>query len=53
MSTALLLIAFAAGFISFVSPCIIPMLGVYFSLITGLTGTQLKGAPWTPNCAGG
>ena len=48
MSTALLLIAFAAGFISFVSPCIIPMLGVYFSLITGLTGTQLKGATMDP-----
>ena len=42
MSTSVLLISFAAGVLSFVSPCIIPMLGVYFSLITGLTVSELK-----------
>lgn len=42
MTTSLLLIAFAAGILSFASPCIIPMLGVYFSLITGLNSNQLK-----------
>jgi len=34
-------IAFAAGLLSFVSPCIIPMIAVYFTLITGLTVEQL------------
>jgi cytochrome c-type biogenesis protein len=38
------IIAFAAGILSFISPCIIPMLGVYFSLITGLTVSGLKDA---------
>lgn len=42
MSTDLLLLPFLAGLLSFLSPCIIPMLGVYFSLITGLTSEQLK-----------
>lgn len=28
-------IAFSAGLFSFLSPCIVPMLSVYFSLITG------------------
>ncbi|CDX04786.1 Cytochrome c biogenesis protein [Desulfitobacterium hafniense] len=44
MSTTVLSIAFAAGVLSFLSPCIIPMLGVYFSLITGLTVSGLKDA---------
>lgn len=44
MSAALLAIAFAAGVLSFLSPCIIPMLGVYFSLITGLTVPELNNA---------
>ncbi len=48
MATSLILIAFAAGVLSFVSPCIIPMLGVYFSLITGLSSTQLKEAHLDP-----
>ncbi|AFM42788.1 cytochrome c biogenesis protein [Desulfosporosinus acidiphilus SJ4] len=42
MTISLLAIAFAAGILSFLSPCIIPMLGVYFSLITGLSSDQLK-----------
>lgn len=44
LSTTVLIIAFAAGILSFLSPCIIPMLGVYFSLITGLTVSGLKEA---------
>jgi len=44
VSTTVLIIAFAAGVLSFVSPCIIPMLGVYFSLITGQTISELKEA---------
>jgi len=42
VSTDILLLPFLAGLLSFLSPCIIPMLGVYFSLITGLTSEQLK-----------
>ncbi|MDA8229316.1 MAG: sulfite exporter TauE/SafE family protein, partial [Desulfitobacterium hafniense] len=42
MSTSLLIIAFAAGILSFLSPCIVPMLGVYFSLITGMTASELR-----------
>lgn len=44
MSATVIVIAFAAGVLSFLSPCIIPMLGVYFSLITGLTVSELKEA---------
>lgn len=44
MITALLAIAFSAGILSFLSPCIIPMLGVYFSLIAGLSVSELNSA---------
>lgn len=39
------LIAFGAGIISFVSPCIIPMLSGYFSFITGLSLKELRNLP--------
>ncbi len=35
-------IAFVAGLISFFSPCIIPMISVYFTLITGLSVDELN-----------
>jgi len=35
-------IAFAAGLLSFLSPCIIPMISVYFTLITGLSIDELE-----------
>ncbi|MDH4229714.1 MAG: cytochrome c biogenesis protein CcdA [Nitrospirota bacterium] len=35
------LIAFAAGFLSFVSPCVLPLLPSYMSFITGLSIDQL------------
>jgi len=38
----LILISFSAGILSFVSPCIIPMLSVYFTVITGLSIDELK-----------
>lgn len=44
MGTTIFVLAFAGGILSFLSPCIIPMLGVYFSLITGLTVSELKAA---------
>lgn len=36
-----LFIAFAAGFLSFVSPCVLPLLPSYVSFITGLSMDQL------------
>ena len=36
-----LLIAFAAGFLSFVSPCVLPLVPSYVSYITGLTLEEL------------
>lgn len=42
MSAAALSIAFTAGLLSFLSPCIVPMLSVYFSLITGQSFRSLR-----------
>lgn len=36
-------IAFAAGFISFLSPCVLPLAPGYLSYVTGLTGEELAG----------
>ncbi|MBZ4646999.1 MAG: cytochrome c-type biosis protein [Petroclostridium sp.] len=44
MSTSISLVAFFAGLVSFLSPCIIPMITVYFSLITGMSMEQLTSA---------
>lgn len=38
-----LLIAFAAGFVSFLSPCVLPLAPGYLSYVTGLTGEELSG----------
>jgi hypothetical protein len=38
-----LLIAFIAGLISFLAPCIIPLIPSYFSIITGFTFKDLYG----------
>ncbi|MEY4322706.1 MAG: hypothetical protein RL410_487 [Actinomycetota bacterium] len=35
-------VAIAAGFLSFVSPCVLPLVPGYFSYITGLTDTELR-----------
>lgn len=42
MSLLALSVAFAAGILSFLSPCIVPMLSVYFSLITGESFRSLR-----------
>lgn len=42
MSVIALSIAFTAGFLSFLSPCIVPMLSVYFGLITGESFRSLR-----------
>lgn len=44
MFTSIYLIAFFTGLVSFLSPCIIPMITVYFSLITGMSVEELKEA---------
>ena len=41
VAESILLLSFLAGIISFVSPCIIPMIMVYLTLITGLTTDEL------------
>ena len=41
MGEAIYTVALAAGLLSFVSPCIIPMISVYFTLITGLSIDEL------------
>ncbi|MFZ7104025.1 MAG: cytochrome c biogenesis CcdA family protein [Peptococcaceae bacterium] len=38
-------LTFLAGIISFISPCIISMLAVYFSMITGLSLKELRNLP--------
>ncbi|NJD02066.1 MAG: cytochrome C biogenesis protein [Ruminiclostridium sp.] len=35
-------LAFTAGIISFISPCIVPMITVYFGVITGIPADELK-----------
>lgn len=42
--TSIYMAAFTAGLVSFFSPCIIPMITVYFSLITGMSVEELKKA---------
>jgi cytochrome c-type biogenesis protein len=36
-------IAFAAGVVSFLSPCVLPLVPGYLSFITGLTGAEIAG----------
>ena len=43
-----LLAAFAAGFLSFISPCVLPLIPGYISFISGLTLEEMQG-----NAAGG
>ena len=38
-------IAFAAGAVSFLSPCVLPLVPGYLSYVTGLTGAELAGPP--------
>ena len=48
-----LLIAFSAGFLSFVSPCVLPLVPAYVSFVTGLSleeltrGTERYRVKWT------
>jgi cytochrome c-type biogenesis protein len=38
-------LAFAAGAVSFLSPCVLPLVPGYLSYVTGLTGAELAGRP--------
>jgi cytochrome c-type biogenesis protein len=38
-----ILLAFAAGVVSFVSPCVLPLAPGYLSYVTGLTGAEIAG----------
>lgn len=38
-----MLLAFAAGIVSFASPCVLPLAPGYLSYVTGLTGAELAG----------
>jgi cytochrome c-type biogenesis protein len=40
-----ILLALAAGIVSFLSPCIVPMISVYLTLITGMTMDELAARP--------
>ena len=40
-----ILLALAAGVVSFLSPCIVPMISVYLTLITGMTLEELTAQP--------
>jgi cytochrome c-type biogenesis protein len=41
-------LAMLAGLVSFASPCVLPLVPGYLSYVTGLTGSQLVGAPAQP-----
>jgi cytochrome c-type biogenesis protein len=39
-------VAFAAGLVSFVSPCVLPLVPGYLSAVTGVSITEFEGADW-------
>src|SRR3954468_4861733 len=43
LSPLTLLLAAGAGFLSFVSPCVLPLLPAYLGYMTGLTAAELQG----------
>ncbi len=38
------LVSFAAGLLTFASPCVLPLIPIYISFITGVSVSELKGA---------
>jgi cytochrome c-type biogenesis protein len=53
MENISLLAAFAAGLLSFVSPCVLPLVPGYISYISGVTLDEIRGSPASPADAGG
>jgi len=45
MENVSLIAAFAAGLLSFVSPCVLPLIPGYISFISGVTLDEMRGAP--------
>ena len=43
VSATALSVAFAAGFVSFVSPCVWPLIPGYLSFVSGVAGADLTG----------
>ena len=41
-----LLAAFAAGFLSFVSPCVLPLIPGYISFVSGVSLEEMRGDGW-------
>lgn len=41
-----LLAALAAGVVSFLSPCVLPLVPGYLSAVTGVSATELDDADW-------
>ena len=53
LSPLSLLVAFAAGVLSFISPCVLPLIPGYISFISGASLDQLRGRPAAAAEAGG
>lgn len=45
MAELSVVVAFSAGLLSFLSPCVLPLLPSYLSLLTGMSVDRLRGAP--------
>jgi cytochrome c-type biogenesis protein len=45
------LVAFGAGILSFLSPCVLPLVPGYLSMVTGLSAAELTAAPRSSNPA--
>lgn len=45
MQSVALLAAFAAGFLSFVSPCVLPLIPGYLSFVSGVSLDEMRGGP--------
>ena len=48
-----MLLAFAAGIVSFASPCVLPLAPGYLSYVTGLTGAEIAGEERVSASSGG
>ena len=46
-----LLVAFGAGMLSFLSPCVLPLVPAYLSMVSGLTAAELSGLAGQPSPA--
>jgi cytochrome c-type biogenesis protein len=48
-----LLVAFGAGMLSFLSPCVLPLVPAYLSMVSGLSAAELSALEDRPRAAGG